>query len=356
VTRLTSRCGGGWRQLVVLSALFLSLGCNAARVFVASPGDYAEYRRVRLGHGLGERLAAARDYLRRYPTGRYAERVRRYYQYAEPLYYSSQEEQGVAGIEEYLRQLPRSDRSKAASELLAQLRTEQRREAAPSRRVKALTGRLSQEKKARAGAARLPLDWTLWLSDKAAFDRPFSKVPTRLLVPYRLQLPQPVCSKRSWGRRCKKTLMRRFRMRVGSKGIDQEIAIDVWVDLDASWRLRSARIAGQDLLLLSHEAHVHSEVDEDDEGTEAMLRESFFRRLMPELLRESRDCSRSQNRLRCGAIVVELEQGDDEDRIMIFRGKRPADDEDSDEDSDEDESDGEEADEEEQDDEGQDEG
>ena len=49
-----------WVLLAVLLSL-ASLGCNAGRTFIATPNDYADYRRVRIADNFDDRMAATWD-------------------------------------------------------------------------------------------------------------------------------------------------------------------------------------------------------------------------------------------------------------------------------------------------------
>ena len=126
-------------------------GCNAAQVLVASPGDYASYRRIRLATNLDDKLSAAAAYLQRHPEGRYARRIRRYVAYAEPIYFRVRR-RSPKGLQAYLAALPDGpNRQQALGELTKMRR--QRGESSAERLARRSTIRLKFESEDRARAA-----------------------------------------------------------------------------------------------------------------------------------------------------------------------------------------------------------
>ncbi|MBW2527213.1 MAG: hypothetical protein JRI23_23730, partial [Deltaproteobacteria bacterium] len=63
-----------------LGILLLALsGCHLGRAMISTPGDYEDYRRIRLAPSFDERLTAAWYYVNARPDGRFADRVRAYF-------------------------------------------------------------------------------------------------------------------------------------------------------------------------------------------------------------------------------------------------------------------------------------
>src|SRR5262249_48833330 len=79
-----------------------AVGCATPVAFIASPDDYAAYRRTRVARSLEARLSAAQAYLTRYPSGAFAPRVRAWFDRAELVFFLSKRG-SVARLEAYLR-------------------------------------------------------------------------------------------------------------------------------------------------------------------------------------------------------------------------------------------------------------
>ncbi|MCA9618645.1 MAG: hypothetical protein KC731_06480 [Myxococcales bacterium] len=255
-------------------ALALALtGCNAAEMLIASPSDYADYRRLRLGEDADARMAAAFEYLRAHPEGRYAERVRRYFDKAEPAYYEVRR-RSPGGLERYLAALPKGPHAAEAVERLSSFRRPNPGEDA-SATVAATTERLTREKEARAEAARFLQVWLVDFLRPALWQVPFDQGPGDLLVRYRLALPQPECEPHpafASGQTCHKEVAKRFVVRAPSGAVERSVAFDVAIELDDGWRLHRVTISGADLFLRTAEAEGGRPLEVDEEGHRAITR------------------------------------------------------------------------------------
>ena len=111
------------RARAVLASLALT-ACGCA--VTATTSEYALYRQTRVLPGVEERLAAADDYLRKYPHGALADDVRARFKREEALYYKSKKD-SVAGLASYLRALPSGPHGVEAAGRIGALRTKQGR-------------------------------------------------------------------------------------------------------------------------------------------------------------------------------------------------------------------------------------
>ncbi|MEM9693463.1 MAG: hypothetical protein AAGA56_13020 [Myxococcota bacterium] len=165
------------------------LGCTASRAVIASSSDYGDYRRIRVAESAETRMAAAWQYLKRHPEGRFAERIRRYFDRREPVYFKWKGD-SVAGLEEYLRALPDGPHAEEAVLRLVALR-----DRGLSTRPEAVLASIEAEKRARAAdkrrAAELFRWWVAQLIDAAIYTRPFDRVEAELVARYELSAPRP---------------------------------------------------------------------------------------------------------------------------------------------------------------------
>jgi hypothetical protein len=265
----------------LLLVIALLSGCNASRVFIASSGDYSEYRRVRLAESADERMAAAWHYLRERPDGRYAERLRRYFRKAEPAFYEVRR-RSPAGLESYLAALPDGPHADEALRLLIDARVEARGEAVETLAARATSLRLVRQKAAREEAADV-LDWWLaHLLDRELWKAPFDEAPSDLIVKYRLALPAAVCGGHlafPRGQHCIKSFSRSFVVRGEDGNEERSLDYEVEIELDDDWRLHRAKIIGMNLFVAAVEADKGQSLGRLDQEQMA----SFARRALDEL-------------------------------------------------------------------------
>ena len=260
-----------WRRALCIGGLLLAAGCNAGRVFIASPGDYADYRRVRVAESADERLARAWEYLQDHPDGSYTERLQRYFDKAEPAFYRVRR-RSAKGLEAYLRALPDGPHAEQALARLMDLRTERRREELDTRMARQTGMRLDLERSQRAAAAELLGWWLSQLLDRAVWQAPWSEAPGELLVRYSLALPVPSCEPdEDDGERCVKLVAGAYRVRAQGKRVDRQVAFDLELAFAASGRLRGVTIMGNSLFVRGLEAQRQEALDETpQQGREAV--------------------------------------------------------------------------------------
>jgi hypothetical protein len=230
-----------------------SLGCGSLGSYTTSPADYAAYRSTRVSPTLEGRLAAAARYLELFPKGEFEPEVRTYFHRAEPVFFAAKDG-SVAGLEAYLRVLPKGPHSEQALTELSRLRRA-RTELEELRAVTQLGDRLSRLTAERA-RARAEIDaWLRRFLDPAAWDRPLVEAPDELLVAFRLALPEPVCGSpeqgepESYARKCSKILELPYTVTSDSGPEELQATIEIALAQDASGRVIDVTIGGPDLFL-----------------------------------------------------------------------------------------------------------
>jgi hypothetical protein len=315
---------------VVLAALLS--GCTASRVFVAGSCDYADYRRVRLGETLEDRLAAAWDYLDARPDGTYADVVERWFDRAEPVFYEVKRG-SAAGLEAYLAALPRGPHADEALARLGDLRDARRRSEVEGAALSEKTGqRLDLEREQRAAAADLLLSWVLAFADEKVWNTPFARVPGDLLSRWEVSLPAPVCDvhpETAGWHRCAKAPSQAYRV-AGMKGgvrVDRDAALLVSIDLDPAWTFRTVVMSGPAVLVRTHEARGGKELDDDAAGLDAAR--AFATRLTEALFARELACNggtdeAGKTELVCNQLrIVVLPGRGGDDVVTIVRVDAP---------------------------------
>lgn len=305
------------------------VGCNAGRAFVASPSDYADYRRVRLGATIDERLAAAWVYLKERPEGRYAPRLRAYFNSAEPLYFKVRK-QSAAGLEAYVSALPDGPHAGASLEELMRVRNESRREALSERATTATLLRIENEEHSRKAAAELLEWWVAKMLTPALWHGPFSAAPPEVLARFRLASPEPACQSNEAGQRCTKGIERMFRVRGPGGEVDQTLRVELALRLDSNYRLMEFRLSGVRLALLAEEAAAGLLSNSDPEGAEAAWR-ALLARLSLGVLKAGLACTGGENatgglKLDCDEPAVTLTASSDpsgNETLLIERRSDP---------------------------------
>jgi hypothetical protein len=231
-----------------------SAGCRPA-TFIASPGDYADYRATRLGTTAEERLIAADRYLAKHPQGAWKDEVQGYYDRIEPLYYG-RKQGSISGLEAYLRALPAGPHRADAGQRLEGLRAAQESGGGV---VGAgdVTAKLDKESAARA---KVHEDFTGWIElflDAEVWKVPLSEAKAQLIVPWSLSLPMPTCgpiknaSKAPAGaaRRCAKLLELPYTVVVSGAPEEREATLELVVFQDEAGRPLHVTLGGPDLFL-----------------------------------------------------------------------------------------------------------
>lgn len=281
MTRSSIRVGA------LLALVTSTIGCNAARAFVASPGDYADYRRVRLGRTLDERLAAASEYLEARPDGRYATRLGNYFRAAEPVYFRVRS-RSVAGLEAYLAALPHGPHANEALDELVRLRNERRREDAVVRGTDATLRRVESENRARKAAAELVVWWSNAMLTPELWSKTYADAPAELLARFRMTAPEPSCVRVDGAEHCVKEVVRNFRVRGPGGPVERQLRARIELDLDPGYRLVAFSLSGEGLGLASAEAASGAvRFEESEEQAWRKLVEGLGARLFA----EGRPCS-----------------------------------------------------------------
>jgi hypothetical protein len=236
----------------------------------ATTGEYALYRQTRVLPGVEERLAAADDYLRKYPRGALADDVRARFKRDEALYYKSKKD-SVAGLASYLRALPSGPHGVEAAGRIGALRTKQGRGEELRVAGLATAARIERAVAAREHLRDEIVGWVGRFEDPVVFTAPVSEAPRELLVPWSLSLPAPKCTQ-PLGKNASPTVAWRCERVeelpyvIVANGVEEarEATLSVVMDQDASGRPLSATVGGPELFLRLEEAGVVRAFDRDD--------------------------------------------------------------------------------------------
>ncbi|MSP25750.1 MAG: hypothetical protein EXR75_11410 [Myxococcales bacterium] len=315
---------------VALGLVVSLLGCNAGRAFIATPNDYAAYRRVRLAPDLDTRLAAAFEYLDEHPDGRYAERLQRFVARAEPVVFAARK-RGLAGLEAYLNAMPHGPNADYARELLVQGRMDARRGDLATRSARETMLKSEAAGASRKVAAEVALGWARELVDPQVWASSFDRAPPKLLVRFRLSAPAPECARTADGQACDKLVVRRFIARTESGELERELSIAVRLTLDRDYRAERVDVSGVDLFVGTIEAETGVGIERGDEKAAASAMRVFSERLQHAVLADGRLCSGGESAagvltLACedSGIVLVVERGRDggADRMSFARRSR----------------------------------
>lgn len=241
------------RVCAIFSLTLGALGCGSLSSYTAPPDDYSAYRSTRLGQSFEARLTAASTYLERYPGGVFEADVRRYFEQAEPVFYGAKNG-SVAGLESYLRTLPKGPHSEEALAQLRKLRN-QRSDEEQMRGVVELGARLSLRSMQRARVRGEIEDWTRRFLDAPVWSRPLIQAPDELIVAWRLALPQPVCGEAEAGgppeyaRRCSKLMELPYTVASDEGPLDLQATIEIVLIQDTQGKPVFVSIGGPDLFL-----------------------------------------------------------------------------------------------------------
>ena len=103
--------------LALAGVLAVTAGCAELRPVLAPADDLEDYRAFRVAAAEGTRLARAKRYLERHPSGTWAGEVRTAFDEEEPRYFAAAQ-QSREGIRRYLADLPEGPHAEAALALL----------------------------------------------------------------------------------------------------------------------------------------------------------------------------------------------------------------------------------------------
>jgi hypothetical protein len=279
------------RRLALAFAAILALGATGCQpsAFIATPGDYADYRATRLGYTVDERLSAADSYLLRHPDGAWKDEVRAYLDRTEPLYYGRKQD-SIGGLEAYLRVLPHGSHRSDASARIEGLRSAQE----GGNGVAAAGEVTAKLDRASADRARVHDELALWIErflDAEVWRLPLSEARAQLIIPWSLSLPMPTCGpvKQGWkapagaARRCAKLLEMPYTVVVGGAPEDRQATLEIAVIQDEAGRPLQVSIGGPDLFLRLEETFTVRALQPGDPERKAaslrraadLLRETF---------------------------------------------------------------------------------
>jgi hypothetical protein len=154
------------------------VSCAVMRPIVASNGDLADARQVKLAHAEGDRLSRIEKYLERRPNGEWAGEFRAAFDAEEPAFYRDSNKSRAAAID-YLAWLPRGPHAQAAFALVRsfdepQAETEEARMLESARKDEKRLERLAEERQDAKDAA---LEAAHVLVDPANYGRPVEQSP-----------------------------------------------------------------------------------------------------------------------------------------------------------------------------------
>jgi len=246
------------RRAALAGLVFFSTAGCAPAAFFAAPDDYAAYRATRVGATFEARLAAADDYLARFPAGTFRGPVEAYFRRAEPVYFGAKRG-SVRGLEAYLRALrhgPHRAEAEGRLSALAEARRNQRAALGEVVRLgEALDRAAAERRRARATV-------TTWLSrflDADLWRAPLVEAKASFIVPWSLSLPSPLCARldeagaserpRGAARRCVKLLELPYAVAADGASEARQITAELTLLEDAAGRPLQATLAGPEFFL-----------------------------------------------------------------------------------------------------------
>jgi hypothetical protein len=246
------------KGLALFALLFAAAGCASPAAFLVSPDEYAVYRRTRIGPTLEDRLAAADQYLTRFPDGAFRPYVRPWFDRAELVFYQAKRG-SLAGLEDYFRTLPRGphgNEAEARRSALVATRSNREAELGVASRVTAKLDQASAERR----AVRVELAaWFARFLDAEVWKTPLRDVKAELIIPWSLELPSPACAPLQAPppvdlpagavRRCAKILELPYSVAVDGVSDARQATVEIAVLQDASGRALQASIGGPELFL-----------------------------------------------------------------------------------------------------------
>ncbi len=258
------------RHWALVFASFSVLGCGSLSSYTAPPDDYAAYRATRLGGTFEARLTAAAGYLERFPQGAFEAEVRRYFEQAEPVFFGAKTG-SIAGLESYLRTLPKGPHSEEA---LANLRTlrNQRNDEEDLRGAVELGEKLSLRTKERSRVRIEIEDWTRRFLDAAVWSKPLIQAPDELIVAFRLALPQPICGEpeagepSNYARRCSKLMELPYTVAADEGPLELQATLEIVLIQSADGKPVLVTIGGPDLFLRMEETFKGRAIPVDDKA------------------------------------------------------------------------------------------
>jgi hypothetical protein len=246
------------RRAAAFGLLFAAMGCATPVAYLASPADYAAYRQTRVAPTLEARLKAADEYLTRFPDGSFQPYVRPWFERAELVFYKAKQG-SLAGLEDYLRTLPRGPHGDEAAGRRSALKATRENREAELAVASSLTAKLDRASAERR-AVRLSLaTWIGRFLDAEVWKAPLSQARAELIIPWSLELPSPSCAPLEAPqradlpagavRRCAKILELPYAVTVDGASDERQATVEITVLQDASGRPLQTSIGGPELFL-----------------------------------------------------------------------------------------------------------
>jgi hypothetical protein len=248
------------RRAALAGLLVAAAGCATPVAFIASPDDYAAYRKTRIASSLEARLSAADQYLTRFPQGAFQPRVRAWFDRAELVFFRSKQG-SVAGLEAYVRTLPRGPHRDEAEGLLRGRKAARENRQAELGVASSVTAKLDRASAERRGVRAEITAWIGRFLSAEVWKAPLSQAKAELIIPFSLELPSPSCGPvqapeprdpalpSGAARRCAKLLELPYSVTVGGASERRQVTMEIAVIQDAAGRPLQASIGGPELFL-----------------------------------------------------------------------------------------------------------
>ncbi len=241
------------RLLLAPALLALALSaCGLPSRLASSPAEYESYRATRADYTPEARLHAAQLYLGVYPTGRFADEVRRRFETEEAAFYRAKS-LSAAGLVWYLHVLPDGPHASEASLLLSDLekRAAQERSDELLARGRSIERRLALAATSRRQTSELLVGWIASLTSSDGWGKRTHEQPPEIVRALRTEPNGGRCDER----RCLRTVTTTFSIPQAGGGLDERAAVfDLVLDLDGQGRVVQGALQGPGLFSRLYEA------------------------------------------------------------------------------------------------------
>jgi hypothetical protein len=182
-------------RCVLVLALAQTACASTARI-TGDFGDYASYRRTRLGTTLEERLGASERYLRDYPAGDYRDEVRAWFKPAEKRYFKLAWN-NLPRLRAYLDAMPRGPHAEAATDRITVLESRRlfadRHEQRMLDHASSIEARLADAADGRHEFLHELAALARSIGKTRSFGEPTSELDSELLLRFRVRQPSGTC-------------------------------------------------------------------------------------------------------------------------------------------------------------------
>jgi hypothetical protein len=216
----------------------------------ASPGDYADYRAVRVASSAPSRLKAAALYLQCHPGGAFYDEIAGWFSKVELLFYEASAD-SAAGMQAYLDALPNGPHAESARQRLDAFRDTAK--AAAGERLAAVAAaferRLAAAAQSREDVLTAYASWVRRLADFDGWGRPLDQASDELKSAW-AEGSAPSCR----ADRCTKLLEIPYQLEIAGKPEPFECIIEISFELSAG-KVMGAVVSGPDLFARLMEAN-----------------------------------------------------------------------------------------------------